>query len=132
VYNTLTRKKEEFVTLTPGEVKMYVCGPTVYDYLHVGNFFGAIFFNVVRNWLEKRGYKVTYILNYTDVDDKIIDRAKKEGCSSQEISEKYIEEYKKDFATLKLRPHSQNPKVTEYMEAIIEFIADLVANKKAY
>lgn len=132
IYNTLTRKKEDFVPLNPGEVKMYVCGPTVYDYLHVGNFFGAIFFNVVRNWLEKRGYKVTYVLNYTDVDDKIIERAKREGCSSHEISERYIAEYKKDFATLKLRPHSANPKVTEYMDAIIEFIADLIKQGKAY
>src|SRR5687768_12839927 len=101
IYNTLSKKKEEFQSITPGEVRMYVCGPTVYDFLHVGNFFGPIFFNVVRNWLEKKGFKVTYVYNYTDIDDRIIDRSIKEKVPASEISEKYIAEFEKDFARLK-------------------------------
>ncbi len=132
VYNSQSRRKEPFVTLEPGRVKMYVCGPTVWDFLHVGNFRGAIFFNVVRNWLEKSGYKVTYVYNFTDVDDKIIQRAQKDGVPSSEISERYIEEFKKDFQKLGLTAHSHNPKVTEFMKPIIHFISDLIAKGKAY
>lgn len=132
IYNTMTRKKEEFIPLTPGEVKMYVCGPTVYDFLHVGNFFGAIFFNLVRNWLEKLGYKVTYVYNYTDVDDKIINRAKKDGVTSSELSEKYIKEFEWDYSNLKLRKHTHNPRVTEFIPQIIKFVEDLVAKGAAY
>src|SRR5690606_18252178 len=98
---------------------MYVCGPTVYDYLHVGNFVGAIFFNMVRNWPEKRGYQVTFVYNYTDVDDKIINRAKTDGVSSKDISERFIAEFQKDFKALHLKAHSENPRVTEYMDEII-------------
>ncbi len=132
IYNTLTRKKEEFTTLEPGKVRMYVCGPTVYDFLHVGNFFGAIFFNLVRNWLEKSGYQVTYVYNYTDVDDKIIDRAKKENVEAKEISEKFIMEFEKDYKRLHLKAHSKNPRVSEFMDEIVAFVKDLVDNKKAY
>jgi cysteinyl-tRNA synthetase len=132
IYNTLTRDKETFVPLKEGEVKMYVCGPTVYNFLHVGNFRGPIFFNLVRNWLEKSGYKVEFALNYTDVDDKIIDRAKKDGVPSEEIAERYIGEFKKDFSALGLRPHTYNPKVTETMGPIIDLVKDLVAREKAY
>lgn len=132
IYNTLTRRKEEFVSLQPGLVKMYVCGPTVYDYLHVGNFFGAIFFNLVRNWLEKNGYKVIFVYNYTDVDDKIINRAKKENVTATEISEKYIKEFEKDYKSLGLKPHTHNPRVTEFIPQIISFIEDLVEDGKAY
>lgn len=132
IYNTLTRKKEEFKTLEPNKVKMYLCGPTVYDFLHVGNFFGAIFFNLVRNWLEKRGYEVTFTYNFTDVDDRILDRAKKENVDSREVSEKYIAEFKKDFDRLHLKAHSHNPKVTDFMNEIVSFVADLVERKKAY
>src|SRR5665213_3598098 len=110
VYNSLSRKKEEFQTLTPGEVKMYVCGPTVYDYLHVGNFRGAIFFNLVRNWLEYRGYTVDFVYNYTDVDDKIINRALKDSVSAAQIATQFIAEFEKDFNSLHLRKHSHNPK----------------------
>lgn len=132
IYNTLTRKKEKFQSLEPGKVKMYVCGPTVYNYLHVGNFRGPVFFNLVRNWLEELGYTVTFALNFTDVDDKIIDRANKEKVASSEISEKYIAEYKKDYQILKLRPHEVNPKVTEHMQSIQEMVQGLVQNGKAY
>ncbi|MCB0357674.1 MAG: class I tRNA ligase family protein, partial [Bdellovibrionales bacterium] len=100
---------------------MYVCGPTVYDYLHIGNYRGAIFFNVVRNWLERRGYMVNYVYNYTDVDDKILNRAREEGVEPREIAEKYIAEFQKDYKQLHLRPHSHNPKVTDYMPQIIAF-----------
>lgn len=111
---------------------MYVCGPTVYDFLHVGNFRGAIFFNLVRNWFEHRGYKVKFVYNYTDVDDKIINRANNDGVTSHEISEKYIQEFEKDFNNLKLKKHTQNPRVTEFMAQIITFVEDLIAKGKAY
>jgi len=132
IYNSQTQKKEEFKPVHPAEVRMYVCGPTVYDYLHVGNFRGAIFFNLVRNWFEKQGYKVTYVYNYTDVDDKIINRANEEKVDPLEISEKYIKEFQADYASLKLRPQSKNPKVTEFMGPIVEFIQELIERGKAY
>ncbi|MFN7906108.1 MAG: cysteine--tRNA ligase [Pseudobdellovibrionaceae bacterium] len=132
VYNSLTRKKEEFKPKKAPLVTMYVCGPTVYDYLHVGNFRGPVVFNLLRNWLEEIGYHVTYALNFTDVDDKIINRAKDEKVSSSEISEKYIQEYIQDFQSLGLRPHELNPKVTDHMDDIIEMVDQLVKRKKAY
>lgn len=132
IYNTMTHNKEPFVPLTPGEVKMYVCGPTVYGLLHVGNFRGPIFFNLVRNWLEKSGYSVTYAYNYTDVDDKIIAKAQAENVPSETIAERYVEEFKKDYSALKLRPHTMNPKVTDFMDSIVGMIDELVKNGKAY
>lgn len=132
IYNTSTQKKEPFVPLKEGEVKMYVCGPTVYGLLHVGNFRGPVFFNLVRNWLERQGYKVEYAYNFTDVDDKIIHRANEEGVEPTEISERYIAEFKKDFNALKLRPHTYNPKVTETMGPILELVQDLISREKAY
>lgn len=132
VYNTQSRKKENFEPYDPKHVKMYCCGPTVYDFLHVGNFRGAIFYNFVRNWLEHLGYKVTYVYNYTDVDDKIIDRAKKENTTSEKIAETYIKEFETDFNNLGLRPHDHNPKVTEHMQPILEMVSALIENKKAY
>src|SRR5262245_24523962 len=95
IYNTLTQKKEDFQTLEHNHVKMYVCGPTVYNLVHVGNFRGPIFFNFVRNYLEYRGYKVTHVYNYTDVDDKIIKRANEEGVSPFEVADKYVAEFEK-------------------------------------
>lgn len=132
VYNTLGKKLEEFKPIKEGHVNMYVCGPTVYWYLHVGNFRGPVFFNFVRNWLEYLGYKVTYALNFTDVDDKILKRAAEENKSALEVSEFYINQYKKDFKDLGLRPHDHNPKVTEYMPEIISFIEELIKKNKAY
>ncbi|MCX7977546.1 MAG: cysteine--tRNA ligase [Bdellovibrionaceae bacterium] len=132
LYNSLTRQKEEFRPLNPPHVKMYVCGPTVYNFLHVGNFRGPVVFNLLRNWLEYRGYRVTYALNFTDVDDKILHRAQQEGVSSEEISERYIREYKTDFARLGLKPHEVNPKVTETMDEIIHFVQVLLQKGKAY
>ncbi len=132
IYNSQSHKKEEFVPLTPGQVKMYVCGPTVYDFLHVGNFRGAIFFNVVRNWLEYRGLKVQFIYNYTDVDDKIINRALKEKVPAEEIATRFIAEFEQDFNALNLHKHTRNPKVTEFMTEIIAFVSDLITKGKAY
>lgn len=132
VYNTLTKKKEKFETITPGQVKMYCCGPTVYDLLHVGNFRGPIFYNLLRNWLEHLGYKVTFVYNFTDVDDRIIARANKEKVESSVISEKYIAEFLKDYQRAGLRKHDLNPKVTETMDEIKVMIKDLIANGKAY
>jgi cysteinyl-tRNA synthetase len=132
LYNTFSKDKQEFKPIEPKHVKMYVCGPTVYDLLHIGNFRGPIFFNFVRNWLEYSGNKVTYVYNFTDVDDKIIKRAIDEGVDSLVISEKYIHEFKQDFARMNLRSHDHNPKVTEYMPQIITFIQDLLKNGKAY
>jgi cysteinyl-tRNA synthetase len=132
VYNSLTKKKEVFQTITPGHVKMYCCGPTVYDLLHVGNFRGAIFYNFVRNWLEHLGYKVTFVYNYTDVDDKIIRRSIDEKTSSDVVAEKYIQEFEKDFSTLGLRKHDFNPRVTTHMNEIISIIQVLIEKKKAY
>ena len=132
IYNTLSHKKVPFVPRDEKSVTMYVCGPTVYDLLHVGNFRGAIFFNLVRNWIEEGGRKVTYVYNYTDVDDKIIARAQKEGVSMSVIGERYIEEFRRDFAALGLRPHEHNPRVTEFIPQIIGFVEDLVARGHAY
>lgn len=132
LYNSLKRKKETFVPLEPGKVRMYVCGPTVYNYLHIGNFRGPVVFNLLRHWLEESGYKVTFALNFTDVDDKIIQRALDEGVSSTEISEKYIQAYKDDFKALGLSPHEINPKVTDHMTEIIDMVQTLVEKKKAY
>ncbi len=132
LYNTLSKKKEEFKPLEEGKVKLYLCGPTVYDLLHIGNFRGAITFNLVRNWLELSGYDVTFVYNYTDVDDKIIKKANDEGVEPTVISEKYIAEFEKDFSRLGLKKHTHNPKVTEYMDEIIEYVATLIKNDKAY
>jgi cysteinyl-tRNA synthetase len=132
IFNTMTKQKEEFKSITPGEVKMYVCGPTVYDFLHVGNFFGPIFFNVVRNWLEKSGYTVNFVYNYTDIEDRIIYKAISEKVPASTITERYIAEFEKDFKNLKLKKHTHNPRVTEFLPQIIEFVEDLIKQGKAY
>lgn len=132
LFNTLTRKKEEFVPTTPGEVKMYVCGPTVYNYFHIGNARPFIIFDVLRRYLEYRGYKVTYVQNFTDVDDKIIRKANEEGVNAKEISEKYIKEYFKDADAIGIKRATIHPKVTENISEIIEFIKNLVEKGYAY
>jgi cysteinyl-tRNA synthetase len=132
IYNTLTQKKDKFVPIEEGKVRLYLCGPTVYDYLHIGNFRGAITFNLVRNWLEESGYQVNFVYNYTDVDDKIIKRANEEGVDSLVISERYIKAFEEDFNRLGLKKHDHNPKVTEYIPQIIQFVEDLVDKEKAY
>jgi cysteinyl-tRNA synthetase len=132
VYNTMTRTKEDFVPLNHPEVTMYLCGPTVYDLLHVGNFRGAVFYNLVRNWLEHSGYQVKVVYNYTDVDDKIINRSNQDGVTPSDLANRYVEEFQKDFRSLKLKEHFANPKVSETMPEIIQFISELITNGKAY
>jgi len=132
LYNTLTRQKEEFKPLVPGEVKMYVCGPTVYNYFHIGNARPFIVFDTLRRYLEYKGYKVTYVQNFTDVDDKIINKAKEEGLDSREISEKYIGEYFKDADALGIKRATIHPKVTENIKEIIDFIQKLINKGYAY
>lgn len=132
LFNTMTRQKEEFVPITPGEVKMYCCGPTVYNYIHVGNARPMILFDVLRRYLEYRGYQVTFVQNFTDVDDKIINRANEEGTTSQAISEKYIEEYFKDAHGLGVRDATIHPKATENIAQIIDLVQTLIDKGYAY
>ena len=132
IYDTGEGKKKVFVPLEAPRVRMYCCGPTVYDFLHIGNFRGAVFFNFLRNWLEFSGYKVDYIYNFTDIDDKILNRAAKEKVPPREISEKYIKEFKKDYEDLKLKPQTKNPKATETVSEIIDLIKKLIQEGKAY
>lgn len=132
IYNTATKQKEEFKPVVSGEVKIYVCGPTVYDFLHVGNFRGPIFFNLVKNWFKKLGYKTNYVVNFTDVDDKIINKANVEKVEAKEIATKYIQAYKADYNKLGLTQHVHNPTVTEHMDDIIQMIGRIIENNKAY
>ncbi|MCB0416479.1 MAG: cysteine--tRNA ligase [Bdellovibrionales bacterium] len=132
ITNTLTGEKETFEPIHAGEVKMYVCGPTVYGLTHIGNFRPVVFFNVVRNYLERKGFKVTYVSNFTDVDDKIINKAREQEISASEVSEKYTEEFIKDVESLGIRRPDKAPKVTEFIPQIIDFIAGLVKNGSAY
>ncbi len=132
IYNTLTRKKEEFVPIDKNEVKMYSCGPTVYDYFHIGNARPFIIFDTMRRYLEYRGYKVKFVQNFTDIDDKMINRANKEGITVKELGERFIAEYFKDASALDIHPATVHPKATENIDAIIEIIKKLEANGYAY
>ncbi|MBQ3236841.1 MAG: cysteine--tRNA ligase [Oscillospiraceae bacterium] len=132
VFNTMTRQKEELVPLTPGEFKIYACGPTVYNYIHIGNARPICVFDVLRRYLEFLGNKVTFVQNFTDVDDKIIKRANEEGITSAEVAEKYIAEYKKDAAGLGVKEATIHPKATENMDKIIEIVENLVEKGFAY
>ncbi|SEP08065.1 cysteine--tRNA ligase [Paenibacillus sp. OV219] len=132
IYNTLSREKEDFIPLEPGKVKMYVCGPTVYDYIHIGNARPAIFFDVVRRYLESIGYEVTYVVNFTDVDDKLIRKAEQLGTTVPEVAERFIEAFKENIEGLRINKASLNPRVTDHIEEIIAFIAELVDRGHAY
>ena len=132
IYNTLTRKKEEFVPIKEGEVSIYVCGPTVYNYFHIGNARPFVVFDTLRKYMEYRGYKVKFVQNFTDVDDKIINRAREEGITAPEVSEKYIQEYYKDAAALNVRKADVHPKVSEHITEIIEFVQTLIDKGYAY
>lgn len=132
IYNTMTRKKEEFIPLDKNEVKMYSCGPTVYDYFHIGNARPFIIFDTMRRYLEYRGYKVKFVQNFTDIDDKMINRANKEGITVKELGEKFIDEYYKDAEALGIHKASVHPKATENIDAIIEIVKKLVDNGYAY
>ncbi|MBQ2063561.1 MAG: cysteine--tRNA ligase [Firmicutes bacterium] len=132
IYNTLTRRKEEFVPQQEGVVNMYVCGPTVYNYFHIGNARPFVVFDTMRKYLEYRGEKVNFVQNFTDVDDKIINKAREEGVTAPEISEKYIEEYFKDAKALNVTPATVHPKVSETIPDIIAFVQDLIDKGYAY
>ncbi len=132
IHNTLTNTEEEFIPLTPNEVKMYVCGPTVYNFMHIGNARPIIIFDTVRRYFEYKGYSVNYVTNFTDVDDKIIKRANEEGVSSAEISERYIKEALTDMEGLNVRPATKHPKATEEIDGMIEMISSLIEKGHAY
>lgn len=132
IYDTATKTIRTFTPISNSQVKMYCCGPTVYDYLHIGNFRGAVFFNFVRNWLETQGYSVKYIYNFTDIDDKILQRSIQKNVSPQELSTKYIQEFKKDYQSLKLKAHTANPRATETLKTIIDLISTLIKQGAAY
>lgn len=132
VYNTLTRKKEELVPITPGEIKIYACGPTVYNYIHIGNARPLCIFDILRRYLEYRGYNVKFIQNFTDIDDKIIRRANEEHVDFSEISERYIKEFWTDADGLNVRHATINPKATENIDAIIQIISTLIEKGYAY
>ena len=132
IYNTLSRTKEEFHPLKPNEVSIYVCGPTVYNLIHIGNARPMIIFDTVRRYFEYKGYQVNYVSNFTDVDDKIIKAANEEGVSAKEISERYITECKKDMAGLNVREATVHPKATEEIDGMLTMIETLIENGHAY
>ena len=132
IYNTMSRSKEEFVPIKPGKVSMYVCGPTVYNLIHIGNARPMIVFDTVRRYFEYKGYKVNYVSNFTDVDDKIIKKAMEEGVDSSEISERYIRECKKDMASLNVKPATMHPRATQEIGGMIDMIQTLIDKGHAY
>lgn len=132
IYNTLSKKKEEFVPIDENEIKVYVCGPTVYNYFHIGNARPFVVFDTLRKYLEYRGKKVRFVQNFTDVDDKIINKAKEDGLTAKEVSEKYIGEYYKDAAALNVDRATVHPKVTDNMGEIISFVEKLIKKGYAY
>ena len=132
LYNTLTKSKEEFVPLEEGKVKMYVCGPTVYNFIHIGNARPMIVFDTVRRYLEYKGYEVNYVSNFTDVDDKIIKKSIEEGVPASEVSERYIAECKKDMADMNVKPATTHPLATQEIPGMIEMIETLIDKGYAY
>ena len=126
IYNTLSKRKEEFKPLEPGKVKMYVCGPTVYNLIHIGNARPMIVFDTVRRYMEYKGYEVNYVSNFTDVDDKIIKKAIEEGVSSEEISQRYIAECKKDMAGMNVKPATTHPLATQAIDGMTDMIQTLI------
>ena len=132
LYNTVTRKKEEFKPITPGEVKMYVCGPTVYNFFHIGNGRTFIVFDTIRRYLEYRGYDVKFIQNFTDIDDKMIKKANEENTTVKEVGDRFIEEYYKDADALNIERATVNPRATEYIQEIIDFVNELINKGFAY
>ncbi|MCH5344826.1 MAG: cysteine--tRNA ligase [Acetatifactor sp.] len=132
IYNTLSKKKEDFVPLEPGKVKMYVCGPTVYNLIHIGNARPMIVFDTARRYMEHKGYEVNYVSNFTDVDDKIIKKAIEEGVDSEVISTRYIEECKKDMAAMNVKPATTHPLATQEIDGMLEMIQTLIDKGHAY
>ena len=132
LYNTLTRKKDDFVPIEDKKVRMYVCGPTVYNYIHIGNARPMIVFDTVRRYMEYKGYNVNYVSNFTDVDDKIIKKAMEEGVSAEEIAKRYIEECKKDMKALNIKPATTHPLATQEIDGMIDMISTLIEKGYAY
>lgn len=132
IFNTLSRRKEEFVPIEPGKVKMYVCGPTVYNFIHIGNARPMIVFDTVRRYFEYKGYEVSYVSNFTDVDDKIIRKAIEEGVDAETISKRYIAECKKDMEMMNVKPATKNPQATQEIGGMIEMINTLIEKGHAY
>ena len=132
IYNSKNRRKEEFVPIHPGEVRMYACGPTVYDYFHIGNARPFIVFDVLRRYFEHRGYKVTFVQNFTDIDDKMIRRANKEGITVKELGDRFIKEYYQDAQALGVRPATVHPRATEHIPQIIALVQKLIDKGLAY
>ncbi|KXT68691.1 cysteine--tRNA ligase [Streptococcus cristatus] len=132
IYDTMTRSLREFVPIEEGKVRMYVCGPTVYNYIHVGNARSTVAFDTVRRYFEYRGFEVNYISNFTDVDDKIINRAKEEGITPKEVADKYIAAFREDVSALGVKPATRHPRVVEFMADIIRFVQDLIDKGYAY
>ena len=132
IFNTMTRRKEEFVPLEEGKVKMYVCGPTVYNLIHIGNARPMIIFDTVRRYMEYKGYEVNFVSNFTDVDDKIIKASQEMNLSVEEVTAKFIAAFYEDTAALNVKKASLNPRVMENMADIINFVADLIAKGYAY
>jgi cysteinyl-tRNA synthetase len=132
IYNTLTKTKEDFIPLTPGEVRMYVCGPTVYNYIHIGNARPLVFFDTVRRYLEYQGYTVNYVQNYTDIDDRIIEKALSEKTDASVISARFIAECEKDMVALNVRPASTHPRATEEVAGMLDMIGTLIDKGHAY
>ena len=132
IYNTLSKQKEEFIPLEEGKVKMYVCGPTVYNFIHIGNARPMIVFDTVRKYLEYKGFDVNYVSNFTDVDDKIIKKAIEEGSTAEEVAQRFIEECKKDMADMNVSPATTHPLATQEIDGMIEMIANLIEKGYAY
>ncbi|MGN1407937.1 cysteine--tRNA ligase [Lactobacillus sp.] len=132
VFNTLTRQKEEFKPLVPGQVSMYVCGPTVYNYIHIGNARSAIAFDTIRRYFEYKGYQVKYVSNFTDVDDKMINEARKEGTTVPDLAERYIKAFLEDTDALNIEPATLHPRATHEIPAIIDFVQTLIDKGYAY
>ena len=132
IYNTMTKKKEEFIPIEPGKVRMYVCGPTVYNLIHIGNARPMIFFDTVRRYMTYKGLEVNYVSNFTDVDDKIIKKANEEGTTSEVISQRYIEECKKDMAAMNILPATTHPLATQEIDGMLDMIDTLIKKDYAY
>ena len=132
IYNTLSKRKEEFVPIEPGKVRMYVCGPTVYNFIHIGNARPMIVFDTVRRYFEYKGYEVNYVSNFTDVDDKIIKKANEEGVDAETISTRYIAECKKDMAGMNVKPATTHPLATQEIDGMIDMIQTLIDKGYVY
>lgn len=132
IYNTLSKEKEDFIPLEEGKVRMYVCGPTVYNFIHIGNARPMIVFDTVRRYMEHKGYEVNFVSNFTDVDDKIIRKANEEGVSAEEISRRFIEECKKDMEGMNIRPATTHPLATQEIDGMIDMISSLIEKGYAY